>query len=218
MNPVHCRCLAAAAAGLLAAALGACGSAPEVRLHSLLAGTTAAAPVSPQVGTGPLRLSVAPVTVPAALDQPQWLVRRPDDTLLALEQDRWASPLRDEFRAALREGLVTRWGAVDVGTPGPAGSPAAPSPWRLSVEVLRLELRPGREVVLEARWSLLPPPAGARTAECRHLSREPVTADGVLPLAQAQRQAMGRLVDDIGRQLRTMAAGAGPACLGAPVS
>lgn len=217
MNPSLRRFLTAVSTGLLAATLGACGSAPEVRLHSLLSGA-AAAPTSPQVGTGPLRLSVAPVTVPAALDQPQWLVRRPDDTLLALEQDRWASPLRDEFRAALREGLVARWGVVDVGTPGPVGTPTAPSPWRLSAEVLRLELRPGREVVLEARWSLLPPPAGARAAECRHLTREPVIANGVLPLAQAQRQALARMVDDIGRQLRTMAAGAGPACVGAPVS
>lgn len=213
------RPLFAGVAGVLLASLAACGAAPELRLHSLLSGQTAEGGPAAAAAAAPLRVSVSPVSVPAALDQPQWLVRRADDTLLALEQDRWASPLRDEVRAALREGLVARWGVVDAGraAAAPAGAPSASS-WRVVVELLRLELRPGRDVLLEARWSLLPPAAGARAAECRYRQREAVAGEGVLPLAQAQRVAVGRLADDIGRQLRAMAAGAAPVCLGAPVS
>lgn len=202
---------------LMALGLGACADAPPVRLHSLLPVPGAAA--TPHVGP-PLRVSVAPVTVPSAVDQPQWLVRRSDDTLQILEQDRWASPLQEEMRAAVREHLARRWGAVDAGrTPAPAvdGAPA-PSAWRVVIEVRRLELRPGRDAWLDARWALIPPQRGAAAAECAFRVREPVAADGPLALAEAQRQAVERLADELGRQLRAMAAGGPATCIGAPVA
>lgn len=202
---------------LMALGLGACADAPPVRLHSLLSLPGAAA--APSSGP-PLRISVAPVTVPAAVDQPQWLVRRPDDTLQTLEQDRWASPLQEEVRAAVREHLARRWGAVDAGrTPAPAAdSTPQPSAWRVVIDVRRLELRPGRDAWLDARWTLIPPQRGAAAAECAFRVREPVAMDGPLALAQAQRQAVERLADEIGRQLRAMSAGGPATCMGAPVA
>lgn len=199
--------------------LAGCGAAPEVRLHSLLPAQADAA--LPTAAAAPaLRVSVAPVTVPAAVDQPQWLVRRPDDTLQTLEQDRWASPLQEEMRAALREGLAQRWAAVDAGRLPPTGADgAAPaSAWRVVVDVRRLDLRPGRDALLDAHWSVLPPQRGASAVECAFRVREPVTADGSLPLAEAQRRAVARLADEIGRQLRGMADGGPARCIGPAVS
>lgn len=210
----HARSLGAALG--LAWLLAACSSPPELRLHSLLS----AAPVAPlprPAGT-PLRVSVAPVTVPAAVDQPQWLVRRPDDSLQLLEQDRWASPPADEVRAALRDGLVRRWGVVDAGIAPRDDAPAGASSWRVVVEVLRLDSRPGRDTLLEARWTLLPPQRGAAPARCTLHQREPVSADGILPLVEAHRRTVAALADAVGRQLQAMAAGAPATCVAAPVS
>ncbi len=59
--------------------------------------------------------------MPAQVDQPQWLVQLGDDSLAVLEQERWASPLRDEFRQALLEELIVGQGAIDARTqPAPA--------------------------------------------------------------------------------------------------
>lgn len=205
------------AALMVLGGLVACGSTPEVRFHSLLGADRPAAP-APVPASGP-RLVVAPVVVPASLDQPQWLVRRADDSLQRLEQDRWASPLADELRAAVREGLVARWGVNDAYTTALPVAPAGvPSAWRVQLELLRFDARPGRETLLEARWTLLPPARDAAAASCRSASREPVAGDGILPLVAAHRAAVARLTDDIGRQLKAMAAGAGPACIAAPVS
>jgi uncharacterized lipoprotein YmbA len=192
-----------------------------IRFHSLTAPD--ALPRPAVVTSGPaLRLVVAPVRVPSALDQPQWLVRRPDDSLQLLEQDRWASPLADEVRAALREALGTRFGVVDGNLPatGPGdarGQPEAAA-WRLLVEVLRLEARPGQYSQLEAQWSLLPPRPGAPAAQCTFRVREPVAAGDSLALADAHRRAIGRLADDIGRQARAMQAGGSAACSGPPTA
>ena len=192
--------------------LAGCASAPEVRFHSLLPADTPVASVVPVPSLG---LVIAAVKVPPAVDQPQWLVRRLDNTLQALEQERWAAPLGDEFRAALRDGLRRRWGLVDGSVPVAATPPVAPA-WRLMLEVLRLDARPGSDTLLEARWSLVPPRAGAATLTCDFAVREAVSGDGTVPLAQAHRRAVVSLTDQIGRQLRALAGGAAGSCSDLP--
>lgn len=247
-------------AGVLAGALAACAGSPPVRLHSLMPVEAAAAvdvrlaalpaaasapglgPAPPPASARPLRVVIGPVAVPAALDQPQWLVREPDDSLRLLEQDRWAGPLGEEFRGALRESLRRRWAATDA-LPSAGGGPA----WRVTVDVLRLDARPGVDSLLEARWVVQAPQASvpampsapapgpasalrsapadvvstlsaALSASCSTRLREPVQGDGPAALAAAHRRAVARLADDIGRQLQAMAGGAGAACVAAPVS
>jgi uncharacterized lipoprotein YmbA len=200
---------------LLLALLTACASAPEVRFHSLLPPDAPGAATTPPKAGVSLRLVIGPVVVPAAVDQPQWLVRRPDDTLQALEQDRWASPLRDELRAAIRAGLAARWGTIDGTLPDAAsagaGQPSVPT-WRLNLEVLRFDARSVNGSVIEARWSLLPPSSNASAVSCRSLISESADGAGTVPLAAAHRRAVSRLTDDIGRQLQAMASGAAAPC------
>lgn len=206
--------------GLLAAValLGACASPPAIRLHTLLPVQPAAA--SPDAAGPALTIALARVVVPVPVDQPQWLVRLPDDTLAQLDNDRWASPLPDELRAALREALVTRWRAVEV--------PAARAAWRIAVEVTRFESIPGQQAWLESQWTLTPArgaagaaasPNGAGAAEnagsvtCRTVLHEPASG-GTLALAEAHRRAVAHLADQIGRQLRAAGRGESPACAG----
>jgi uncharacterized lipoprotein YmbA len=200
------RCAPAA----LLLALGACASAPPmVHLHSLMPVELAAA--AADVGAGVLPSSIPivfePIRIPAQVDQPQWLVRLPDDSLAVLEQERWASPLRDELREALLEVLAVGYGAVEAHH----SVAAAGAPMRITVDVRRFESLPGREARSEGSWSLTS--AGARTPafQCDWLIREsspgPASA-----LAAAHRRAVARLGAAIGAALVAMKAGQSASC------
>ena len=66
---------------LLAAALFAgCSSTPAPRFHSLLP-TQATGAADAAASSVPLPLDLGPVSVPPAVDQQQWVVRLPDDSL-----------------------------------------------------------------------------------------------------------------------------------------
>ena len=185
--------------------LAACASTQAPRLHSLqeAAGATAAAAPAPA-----LFVDLGPVGVPAAVDQPQWLVRTPDDTLRLLEQERWVAPLRDELRAALADGLARRWNAADLRlAPAPAGAPA----WRLRVDVLRFDTVAGTGTRLEAAWSATAASAPAPALACRTRLREAAAGDAVA-LAAAHRRAVARLADQIGQPLTELAAGRPASC------
>ena len=69
----------------LAAQLASCGSSPVVRFHTLLPAEPPAPRALPAGSAGTaLVVSLSPISVPTQVDQPQWLVRLPDDTLALL--------------------------------------------------------------------------------------------------------------------------------------
>ncbi|MEO8278466.1 MAG: PqiC family protein [Ideonella sp.] len=191
-------------AGLATAVLLACSTTPPpLRLHSLLDSETGFAATGNGSAAGaPARLVITPIQVPTALDRPQWLVRRADESLQLLEEDRWASPLADELKAALRARLSSRWNVVDGALPTSGTAADSGFSWRLVLEVLRLDARPAVDVQLEARWTLLAPQVRSLEGACSVRIVEPVQGQGPLPIADAYRRATLRLADRIGAQLR----------------
>jgi uncharacterized lipoprotein YmbA len=188
--------------------LGACGSVPPARVHTLMPDVAArAGAASAANSAAPLAILLAPIRLPAQVDQPQWLIRLPDDSLALLEQERWASPLRDEFRDALLEELIVGFGAVEArGLPASAGAPL-----RVAVDVRRFDSLPGREARIEGSWSIAAADPRAPASRCEWLIREP--AAGSLPaLAAAHRRAVVRLADAIGDGLVRARRGEAPAC------
>ena len=196
--------------------LAACASAPLVRFHSLL---PVDAPERDAAAGAGFVVTLAPVAVPSQVDQPQWLLRSADGSLTLLEQERWASPLRSELRAALLDRWVSRWGATEA-LPAPAASaasaaapsaPFAPTGWRVLVDVTRFESLPGREARLEGRWSVRTGAPGAAGLSCRFIARESV-GEGMLALADGHRRAVSRLADEMARPLSALQRGESPAC------
>lgn len=180
---------------LLAALMAiGCSSTPAPRFHSLLSTQGAAESVS----SVPLPIDLGPVTVPAAVDQQQWVVRLPDDSLRILEQEQWVAPLRDELRSAVFERLAQRYGAVDV-----RAAPAAEY-LQVRIDVKRFESIAAREVWLDALWSVHTS-ASTQTPPlvCRSSVREPAQGD-VPALAAAHRRAVQRLADELGQRLLAM--------------
>jgi uncharacterized protein len=198
----------AACAFALALALAACASTgPPVRLHTLMPTEIAPHGNAAPAGAVPIGVVLEPLRLPVQVDQAQWLVRLPDDSVALLEQERWASPLRDEIRQALLEELDAR-GIVEARGPGGA-APSRPS--RVGIDVRRFESLPGREARIEGAWTIQPGRPGAESVRCEWLLRE-AAAPGMPALAAAHRRAVVRLADAIGDGVATLQRGAPVAC------
>src|SRR5204863_5118837 len=126
--------------GLLVAvlALAACGTPPPTHFYSLMPADIAARPGAPAASGVVVRLD--PIRVPAQVDQAQWLVQLGDDSMAVLEQERWASPLRDELQQALLEELIVGQGGIDARTQPAPGAAAT----RVAIDVRRFDSLPGR--------------------------------------------------------------------------
>jgi uncharacterized lipoprotein YmbA len=183
--------------------LAACSTtAPRVRLHTLMPSELGTA--GPVAATIPVVLE--PIQVPVQVDQAQWLVRLPDGSLAVLEQERWASPLRDELREALLEQLAAGYGAVEARS-AVAGSG---TPVRISLDVRRFDSLPGGEARIEGSWTL-GSGAGAPVVHCEWLIREAAPGP-VDTLAAAHQRAVARLGAAIGAGLVSVKAGRPPVC------
>jgi uncharacterized protein len=187
---------------LVAAAIAACGTAPPVHLQTLMPAALSPRDESAAASRAALPVVLEAVSLPAQVDQPQWLVRLPDGSVATLEQERWASPLRDEFRQALLEELVVHVGIVEART----RLPGAALPVRIAVDVRRFDSIPGQEARIEGSWTLTSGAATVLPWHCEWLLREPADA-GVAALAAAHRRAVVRLADGIGNSLLAMQRG-----------
>jgi uncharacterized protein len=186
-------------------ALAACSaSAPPVRLHTLMPAELT--PRDPAANRSPIVIALEPIRVPAQVDQPQWLVRLPDDSLVVLEQERWASPLADELRQALLEELAARYGAVEGRSAAASSTPVL----RIGVELRRFDSIPGHEARIEAVWTIASGSA-APALRCEGLLREAAPA-GMPALAAAHRRVVVRLADAIGGSLVAIRGSTSTAC------
>ena len=160
---------------------------------------------APRPGAATIPIGLEPIRIPAQVDQAQWLIRLPDEALAVLEQERWASPLRDEFQQALLEELIVGQGAIDARTQPAPGTVA-----RVAIDVRRFDSLPGREARIQGSWTITGSDARSGS-RCEWLIREP--ASGSFPaLAAAHRRAVVRLGAAIGEALARMRRGEAASC------
>jgi len=140
------RALASLVALAEAGTLIGCASPPE-RLYTLLGPEPPAAVSSPT-----LHVALGPVTIPEAVDRPQLVVRQGAVRLVALEQERWAEPLREAVPRVLAESMSSHLPSISVTN---LATPALTRPdMRVVVDVTRFEAIPGQRVIIEAHWWL----------------------------------------------------------------
>ena len=188
---------------LVVLALAGCGTQAPPRFHSLMPTDITARPATPAASGVVVRLD--PVRVPVQVDQPQWLVQLGDESMAVLEQERWASPLRDELEQALLEELIVGQGAIDARTQPAPGAVA-----RVAVDVRRFDSLPGREARIQGSWTITGSDARS-SSRCEWLIREP--AAGSFPaLAAAHRRAVSRLGAAIGQALGRLRRGEAAGC------
>jgi len=168
--------------------LGGCASAP-VRYYTLMAPAA-----SNGAATAPYQIEVLPVGIPEALDRQGLVVRQGKAGVAILDRERWVGPLDEEVRRALSARLATLLGAQDV--TGLARAPSQPV-LRVKVEIRRLDAWLGRQVDLDADWSVGFAGSPQQRTVCRsRLSESAPEGDGEA-LVTAYQQALNLLAQRI---------------------
>ncbi len=142
------------AVALLVSAGVGCTSAP-VRYYTLTPTPDKTLPASQTT----LPIEVRVLHIPPQLNRAELMVRAGATEMTLLENERWASPVSDEIKDALRLELQRRLGAD--------GFRPALATLTLDIDVQRLEAELGQYALLEASWSANLSAAGRRSIGAR---------------------------------------------------
>ncbi|MBS1214812.1 MAG: uncharacterized protein H6R26_3429, partial [Proteobacteria bacterium] len=134
----------------LTVALSACNTSAPARFFTLMPASATSA--IGQQGIGDKVIAVGPVTIPASLNQAQIVVSKGDHEVDVRENERWASPLKDEITAALAARLASLVGGATVAADSQTAADHADV--RILVDFARIELKPGDKVTLDAVWTV----------------------------------------------------------------
>ena len=185
---------------LFAIVAGAGCASPRSNFYTL---NSAAKPVT----TGAdYSVSVGPVSVPAAVDRPQIVVRLAPNQVAIDEFHRWASPLQDAIARVVAENL-----SATLGTPHVtvfSQPTAAGARYRVLIDVLRFESAPGEVATLDAVWTVRSAKDGS-TRSGRTTASEPVPDREFATLAAAHSRALGRLSADLAGAIRALSPAGG---------
>jgi uncharacterized protein len=178
-----------------AAAVGCTASAPA-RFYNL--DSTAKPDGAPAARAA---VMVGPVSIPASVDQPEFVVQVAPNRVEVEEFNRWVAPLSDGIAHAVAGDLT-----VLLGTPDVATAPLVnfnPSYW-VTIDVQRFDSIRGQEALLEAVWTVRRT-TGGETRSGRTLARETVQGDGFDALAAAHSRALAKMSGDIAAAIRAEA-------------
>jgi uncharacterized protein len=180
---------------LMATIAVGCSTAPS-RFYSLT--STATADGTPPTSAA---VMVGPVTIPASVDQPEFVVQVAPNQVKVDEFNRWVSPLNDSIAHAVAGDLV-----VLLGTPEVANAQLANfvPDYRVTIDVQRFESIQGQAAVVEAVWTVRKT-AGGEVRSGRTVAREPVQGQGFDALAAAHSQAIAKMSGDIAAAIRAEA-------------
>ena len=173
----------------LASSAAGCASAP-IHYYTLSPPMERAPGVSAGSPTIDLRL----VNVPPQLDRVDLLIRTGPTEVTLLENERWASPLKDEIKDALRLELQRRLVRA-------AASSRAFATLTLDIDVRRFEAEIGRYAHLEASWRATvsdagKPSIGEQVADCTFQADEQISA-GYAGMVEGYQRAVAALADAI---------------------
>jgi uncharacterized lipoprotein YmbA len=180
---------------LIAAVAAGCSTAPA-RFYSLA--STATADGTPPT---PAAVMVGPVTIPASVDQPEFVVQVAANRVEVDEFNRWVSPLGDGIARAVASDLVVLLGTQEVASSQLANF--TPD-YRVTIDVQRFESVQGQAATLEAVWAVRKT-AGGEIRSGRTVAREPVQGQGFDALAAAHSQAVAKMSGDIAAAIRSEA-------------
>lgn len=146
-------------------------------------------------------VAVGPVTVPAAVDRPQFTVTVAPNRVNLDEFNRWAEPLNDGIARVVAADL----GAL-LGTPRVTSAPPAnfAPDYRVTIDIQKFASLPGQSAQLDAIW-VVRQPAGNITLSGRTTATEPVTGNGFDALAAAHSRALAKLSGDLAAAIRSEA-------------
>jgi uncharacterized lipoprotein YmbA len=177
---------------LVAALAAGCSSTPPSNFYTL---SHSAPPATPSPGpASQLSVVVGPVSIPAIVDQPQFVVSTGPNQIQIDEFHRWASPLASDISRVVAEDLVTLLGTPRVSQFQQALN--APADYRVAIEVQSFVSEPGEAATLNAVWIVRRTRDG-KTETGRTALREPASDKGYDALVAAHSRALAHMSQSI---------------------
>jgi len=181
-----------------------CTSAP-VRYYTLTPPPAKSLPVSEPT----FAIDVRVVHLPPQLNRSELMIRTGPTEVMLLENERWAAPVNDEIKDALRLDLQRRLRRV-------IGSRAAFTKLTLDIDVQHFEAELGRYALLEASWSATlsttgQRSTGARATTCRFQADEKIQT-GYAEIVEGYQREIAALADAIAAALIGLAGGSDAPC------
>ena len=181
-----------------------CTSAP-VRYYTLTPSPDRTLPASETT----LAIDVRIVHTPPQLNRSELMVRTGPTEVTLLENERWASPVNDEIKDAVRLEIQRRLGRM-------TGLRPTFAKVMLDIDVQHLEAELGRYALLEASWSATSSGTdqrsnGARAAICTFHADEKIH-DGYAGMVEGYQRAIAALADAIVAVLTSPASGIDAPC------
>jgi uncharacterized protein len=181
-----------------------CTSAP-VRYYTL---TPPHDKTSPASETTPA-IDVRVVHIPPQLNRSELMVRTGPSEVTLLENERWASPVKDEIKDALRLELQRRLGSA-------TGLRPTFAKLTLDIDVQHLEAELGRYTLLEASWSATLSAVGRRsngaTATICTFQADEKTHAGYAGIVEGHQREIAAFADAIVAALTSAASGMDVSC------
>ena len=146
-------------------------------------------------------VSVGPVSIPAAVDRPQIVVRTDSHRVAINEFERWASPLKDDIARVVVENLITLLGTTQISIF--PRSQAFDTNYRCVIDILRFDSELGKSATLDALWKVSSS-MGGQVRHGRTTLSEPVRGSDFTALVAAHSRALGQLSADIAAAIREM--------------
>jgi uncharacterized lipoprotein YmbA len=149
---------------------------------------------APAATSSTLSVAVGPVSVPAAVDRPQFVVSTGPNQVRLDEFNRWAAPLQNDISRVVAENLVAMLGTPLVTLSAQTLSAAAD--YRAVIEVQSFESALGDAATLDAVWTVRRTRDG-KSQTGRTTVREPAPGKSYEALAAAHSRGVARLSRDI---------------------
>ena len=177
----------------------ACASSPPVHYYTLAAEQSAE---KAEVPSDPYAVAVGPVTVPNAVDRPQFVIQVDSNRVALLDDRRWAEPLNSAIPRAIASDLRQLLGVATVIFPQDS---QADVKYRVAIEIRNFVSIPGEAATVEASWTVFGPHDAVKRGQL--LAREPVKEAGYDALVAAHGRALMRVSREVAATIRSEEAG-----------
>jgi hypothetical protein len=143
-------------------------------------------------------VAVGPVSIPAAVDRPQFVVQAGPNRVAIDEFNRWAAPLDDSIARVVAGNLSALLGTPRVARASLANFDPA---YRVTLDVQRFESIPGESALVDVVWAVRASAGGAMRSG-RTVAREAAQGQGFDTLAAALSRALAKVSGDIAAAIR----------------
>ena len=191
------------AAAILCASLifaAGCSRSPTARFYTLTTLTDPPADRQAAAAGHGIALGLGPIRLPDYLNRPQIVTRVSSNEVRFAELHRWAESLKNDFSSKLAQNL-----SILLPTNRVAVYPwtsTTPVDVQVAIDVMRFDGKPGRNVVLQATWSLFGKDPTKRLLSKESTIDESVDGNSYEALVAAQSRALASLSREIAAAIK----------------